>query len=242
MLCRAAARVSRVKEGGGIRGDAASCAWPGIHWGVMATKTSAKGNRKRKLSKRQRRIYYRRRFVVAIVLVVVLALAVFAVYSLGRGVVMIVQGSPSVEREAVPDPIETTGVKDCTSSEVSLQLVPSATSVAVGGSLDFSASITYTGSGNSCLVDGSDAGRVLTITSGDDEVWRSDACPVDSRMLLMASGDVDTQTITWDTDRSDGECSDDSSAEHVDAGTYVAQLSFADLPDVVSDQVTFTVQ
>lgn len=213
----------------------------------MATKTPAQGGKKRTrtLSKRQRRIYRRRRIVVGVALLTALALTVFCVYSLVRGAVAVgvraMQGAPSVEREAMPDPAQVTGVRECLAGEVTLQLVPSAASVGVGGSLDFSASITYTGSG-SCLVNGSNGNRVLTITSGGDEVWRSDSCPVDDRMLLMAKGDVDTQTITWNANRSGSECVEDASLPKVDAGTYVAQLSLADEPDVVSDPVTFTVQ
>lgn len=213
----------------------------------MAKNTPGRGGKRRKrpLSKRQRRIYRRRRIVVGVALLVALALTVFCVYSLVRGAVAIgvraAQGAPGIEREAVPDPMRTTGVRECMAGDIELQLVPAATGVGVGGSLDFSASIAYTGSG-SCLVNGSDAGRVLTITSGDDQVWRSDSCPVDDRMLLMAKGDVDTQTITWNTNRSGSECVADADLPKVGAGTYVAQLSLKDDPDVVSDPVTFVVQ
>ncbi len=213
----------------------------------MATQTSATGGdkRKRTLSKKQRRMYRRRRIVAGIIVALIIALVVFCVYSLGRGAVAlgqwVIEGTPSVEREEVPTPTETTGVKDCTSTEVTLQLTADAASVSVGGSLDFSASITYTGSA-SCLINAADDNRVLTITSGSDEVWRSDSCPVDDRMLLMAQGDVDTQTITWNTNRTGSECEDDSDLESISAGTYIAQLSLADIDDVFSDEVTIVVQ
>ena len=45
--------------------------------------------RKRKLSKRRRAVYRRRRIVVGIALVLAVALTVFCVYSLGRGMAAI---------------------------------------------------------------------------------------------------------------------------------------------------------
>ena len=95
---------------------------------------------------------------------------------------------------------------------------------------------------SSCLIDASDHSRVLTITSGGDTVWRSDACDVDSRKLLLAAGDTDTQTMTWNTNRSGQTCTEDSKLPKVDAGTYTAQLSMRDHPKIVSNKVTITVQ
>lgn len=215
----------------------------------MATRTPARTGkrRKRKLSEKQRRIYRRRRIVVGVVLVLVLVLALvgFCVYSIGRGAfavgALVAGHDVGIARKAVPDPTPSTGVRDCVEDSISLELSTTAQTVPVGGSIDFAAGIVYSGT-VSCLIDGSDANRVLTITSGDDQVWRSDSCPVESRMLMMAQGDKDIQTMRWNTNRSGSECVDDADLPKVGAGTYVAQLSLKDHPEVVSQQVPFVVQ
>lgn len=213
----------------------------------MATRTPARTGkrRKRKLSEKQRRIYRRRRIVVGVVLVLVLALAGFCVYSIGRGAfavgALVAGHDVGIARKAVPDPTPSTGVRDCVEDSISLELSTTTQTVPVGGSIDFAAGIVYSGT-VSCLIDGSDANRVLTIASGDDQVWRSDSCPVESRMLMMAQGDKDIQTMRWNTNRSGSECVDDADLPKVSAGTYVAQLSLKDHPEVVSQQVPFVVQ
>ena len=98
----------------------------------------------------------------------------------------------AISRDATPAPKKVSNVKDCSASDVTLQLSAASQSVPVGGSLDFTATIVHEGSGN-CLVDGSDSGRVLTITSGQETIYKSDVCPADSRLLLMAKGDKDVR-------------------------------------------------
>lgn len=198
---------------------------------------------KRRLTKKQ--VYRRRRIVVFTALVVVLAVIGFCVYSLGQGIsavggLLSGNSATAITRSSVPSPKKTSSVKNCAVGDVELSLVPEAQSVAVGGSLNFTATITYKQS-SSCLIDASDASRVLTIKSGNDTIWRSDSCPVNSRWLLLAKGDTDVQTITWNTNRTGSECADDSTLLHVDSGTYVAQLSLRDVEGVESDPVTVTV-
>lgn len=204
--------------------------------------------RKRKISKKQQAIYRRRRIVAGTVLLLIIALIVFCVYSLGRGIgavnTMIHHDEVyAISRDATPAPKKVSNVKDCSASDVTLQLSAASQSVPVGGSLDFTATIVHEGSGN-CLVDGSDSGRVLTITSGQETIYKSDVCPADSRLLLMSKGDKDVQKVTWNTDANATltKCTDESDWAKVNAGTYVAQLSLKDHPKVKSDPVTFTVQ
>ena len=156
---------------------------------------------KRTISKKKQAMYRRRRIVVGVALVLVLALIVFCVYSLGRGVGAI---NTAIHHDEV---------------------------------------IVHDGS-DSCLVDGSDAGRVLTITSGQQTVYTSALCATDSRMLLMAKGDKDIQQLKWNADSNAAltECTDEADWPRVNAGTYVAQLSLKDHPKVKSDPVTFTVE
>ena len=204
--------------------------------------------RKRKLSKRRRAVYRRRRIVVGIALVLAVALTVFCVYSLGRGMAAIDttirhDDLMAVSRKPVPAPKQKSKVKDCTASNVKLSLQSDSQSAPVGGSMKFTATIAFVPKdSSSCLIDASDHSRVLTITSGGDTVWRSDACDVDSRKLLLAAGDTDTQTMTWNTNRSGQTCTEDSKLPKVDAVTYTAQLSMRDHPKIVSNKVTITVQ
>lgn len=204
--------------------------------------------RKRKLSKRRRAVYRRRRIVVGIALVLAVALTVFCVYSLGRGMAAIDttirhDDLMAVSRKPVPAPKQKSKVKDCTASNVKLSLQSDSQSAPVGGSMKFTATIAFVPKdSSSCLIDASDHSRILTITSGGDTVWRSDACDVDSRKLLLAAGDTDTQTMTWNTNRSGQTCTEDSKLPKVDAGTYTAQLSMRDHPKIVSNKVTITVQ
>ncbi|WEV42268.1 hypothetical protein OZX57_01930 [Bifidobacterium sp. ESL0682] len=166
-----------------------------------------------------------------------------------------------------------------------LELTPASQSVGLGGSLDFKATIRYEGS-DSCLIDASNASRILTISSvsgsssdadssdksggqsgsdsktgsgaqsgsnsgsdsqagaasGSDTVWSSAACPANTRKLLMAKGDKDVQKITWPTDKTGSTCVPDQQLPRVKRGTYMAQLSLKDHPEVKSEKVPVTVQ
>lgn len=230
----------------------------GIDWGAMVQRKSAKAGtprssasragsvkrRKRKISKRQRAIYRRRRIVVGIGLLAAIALIVFTVYSLGRGAVAIGDAiTPDViSRMSVPEPKKTSGVKNCGKNDVKLELTAATQSVPLAGSLDFSATIRYVGS-SSCLINAADDSRVLTISSGNEVIWRSDSCPADSRMLLMAKGDMKTDTMAWNTSRTGDSCVDNqNNLPKVDRGTYVAQLSLKDHPEVASERVPVVVE
>ena len=138
-------------------------------------------NRKRKVSKQQQAVYRRRRIVVGVALVLIVALVVFCVYSIGRGISEVGQSMDAraashvdISRQATPQPHRTTGIKNCDSSNVHMQLSAKASEVAVGGSLEWTETITHDGS-KSCLIDVSDSSVVLTITSGSDTIWRSDS-------------------------------------------------------------------
>ena len=208
--------------------------------------------RKRRLSKRQQAIYRRRRIVVALAVVLALALLVFCGYSLVRfagaaagaaNMAIHHDELTALNRTAPPGPKQTTGVMDCASSNIRLELSAKTQSVPVGGSMEWVATIRHEGAG-SCLIDGSDGSRVLTITSGDQVVWRSDVCPAGARRLLMAKGDRDTQTIVWNTESNATQtgCTQEGTLPKVNPGTYVGRLSLKADPKVMSDPVTVTVQ
>ncbi|KAB8287975.1 hypothetical protein DSM100688_1085 [Bifidobacterium ramosum] len=193
-------------------------------------------------------VYRRRRIIVLIAALAALSLTVFCVYSVGQGIAAVGSAmglgvSHTLTRDTVPDPTKIVGVPDCASDDITLSLQSASSSIPVGGSVDFTATITYTGTSKAgCLIDASDGGRVLTITSGDNTVWRSDVCPSDARMLLMSKGDVDQQQITWNADATGSTCAEDGSLPRVNAGTYTARLSLKEHPKVTSDPVTIAVQ
>lgn len=212
------------------------------------TQGTRNSKRKQAASKRQQAIYRRRRIVAGVGLLLVLALAVFCVYSIARGVGAIgpaisrvTASHASLNRSSAPEPERTTGIVNCTAKNTRLELSAPSAVVAVGGSLEWTETITHEGD-DSCLIDDSDSSVVLTITSGDETVWRSDVCPVDGTQLLMANGDRKVRTVTWNANRTGSECADDASLPKVDRGTYVARLSLKSDSKAQSSPVTFEVQ
>ncbi|MDF7664295.1 hypothetical protein PT282_06425 [Bifidobacterium sp. ESL0763] len=210
----------------------------------MTSQQPRKRGKKRKPSKRQQRIYLRRRIVVGIVLLALLALVIFGLYSLGRGIGMVSKSIGHYEEQSVSrsqaSAKKARKTPQCGVKDLRLELEPKSQSVDVGGSLEFDATIEHVGS-RTCLVDGSNVSRVLTITSGDDTIWRSDTCPADKRMLLMAKGDKDSQKITWNANQTGGKCVSDDLLPKVDSGTYHAQLTLKDHAQVVSRRVPISV-
>jgi hypothetical protein len=207
---------------------------------------SSAADGRRKPSKRQQRIYRRRRIVVLTALVVALALIALCFYSLGRGVVAISDvirhdDLTALVRREVPSAKHASGVRDCTAGDVRLELSEQSQTIPVGGSVDFTMTVAYKGSG-SCLIDVSNASRVLTITSGEQTIWKSDACPADPHMLLMSKGDKRVDTLTWNADSTGSECVDDADLPRVNPGTYVAKLSLKNDAAAVSDPVPVIVQ
>ncbi|MEE1295825.1 MAG: hypothetical protein UHD09_03025 [Bifidobacterium sp.] len=173
------------------------------------------------MSKQKRAMYRRRRLAVLAGVLVVVAVCVFCVYSLIRGAVgmgdWIGAGERmSMSRSAAPAPKQESKVRDCSANDVELTLTPSTTAIGVGGSVEFTATIEYTGKDpEGCFVDGADDSRVLVVKSGDDTVYRSDACEDTYRPLLMMSGVKDEQKMTWNADRSGKECVADAQLPHV---------------------------
>lgn len=206
------------------------------------------GTRKRPMSKRKRAMYRRRRIVVGVLALLVLALTVFCAYSIARGIGAI--GSAigrnaavhvALSRSSAPEPARTTGVPDCTARDTQLELSAKSAVVSVGGSLEWTETVSHRGS-DSCVLDASDSSVVLTIKSGNETVWRSDACPTDGVELLMAKGDKKVRSVTWNANRTGSECVDDADLPKVDRGTYVARLALKNDSKATSAPVTVEVQ
>ena len=218
---------------------------------------------KRRMSEKKRRMYRRRRIAAALLAVLFLLVCAGLVWGVGAGIRALRGGdggqgaSTSAQQSAKTKSKDkdrqgkdqkkdagrkrSSGAPDCGKGDLALELAAPDPSTEVGGSIDFTVTIRHKGTG-SCLVDGSDGGRVLVITSGQDTVWRSDACPVGARTLLMATGDKDVQTITWHADRSQESCQPDQELPWVKAGSYQAKLVLKADSHVVSQQVPVMVQ
>ena len=214
---------------------------------------------KRRMSEKKRRMYRRRRIAAALLAVLFLLVCAGLVWGVGAGIRALRGGdggqgaSTSAQQTTKTKSRDkdkqkkdagkkrSSGAPDCDKGDLALELAAPNPSTGVGGSIDFTVTIRHKGTG-SCLVDGSDGGRVLVITSGQDTVWRSDACPVGARTLLMATGDKDVQTITWHADRSQESCQPDQKLPRVKAGSYQAKLVLKADSNVVSQPVPVMVQ
>ena len=214
---------------------------------------------KRRMSEKKRRMYRRRRIAAALLAVLFLLVCAGLVWGVGAGIRALRGGdggqgaSTSAQQTTKTESKDkdkqkkdagkkrSSGAPDCDKGDLALELAAPNPSTGVGGSIDFTVTIRHKGTG-SCLVDGSDGGRVLVITSGQDTVWRSDACPVGARTLLMATGDKDVQTITWHADRSQDNCQPDQKLPRVKAGSYQAKLVLKADSNVVSQPVPVMVQ
>ncbi|RSX58093.1 hypothetical protein [Bifidobacterium samirii] len=216
--------------------------------GARRTSSSTSARARSAAERRRQATYRRRRIVVGAVAVILLALAVFCGYALVRlagsaGAAVGWGAGRTLEREAVPDAPKVSAVRSCTASDVDVTLAASTATVGVGGSVDFSITLRYTGSAKQgCLIDASDDAAVLTVSSGDQTIWRSDVCPADPYWLLLATGDEDTHTVTWNTVASSDSCVADADLPKVNAGTYVAALEFPDLPKLDGGSVAVAVQ
>ena len=214
------------------------------------------------MSEKKRRMYRRRRIAAALLAVLFLLVCAGLVWGVGAGIRALrggsgAQGASTSAQQQTPKTKSkdkqkkdqkkdsgkkrSSGAPDCGKGDLALELAAPDPSTGVGGSIDFTATIRHKGTG-SCLVDGSDGGRVLIITSGEETIWRSDACPVGARTLLMATGDKDVQTITWHADRSQESCQPDQKLPRVKAGSYQAKLVLKADSHVVSQPVPVMVQ
>lgn len=187
--------------------------------------------------------------MVVIGVLAFVALSLFSIYSLIRGAIgahdwIGVSDRMTISRSAAaPTPVKQSKVRECNTNDIEMDLIPSTQSTGVGGSITFTAKITYTGKDpEGCFVNGSDDVRVLQISSGNNVIWRSDACETAYRPLLMMSGESDEQTMTWNADKSGSSCVADDQLPRVERGTYTAQLILKDNPKVVSKPVTVTVE
>ncbi|KFI39659.1 hypothetical protein BACT_0359 [Bifidobacterium actinocoloniiforme DSM 22766] len=211
---------------------------------------------KRNVSAEQRRVFMRRRIVAGLIALALLAGLVWGVMAGVRSIKASRQagaqasaaqssaaaaGKSAAKSGKGEAKDKKSSVPTCTPSDLELALNAPEPSTTVGGYVDFTATMRHKGS-RPCLVDGSNASRVLVITSGDQTIWRSDSCPADSRLLLMAQGDHDDQPLRWNADATGDQCQPDENLPRVKQGTYKAQLVLKSNDKISSQPVPLIVQ
>ncbi len=138
------------------------------------TKISSKPARKpsrNNMSAARRRMYLRRRIAVGTALLIILAIAIFCVISLCKGLVAIggaIAGHEvNISRKAVPDPRPVGLTPRCSARNIRLELSASSQNVPMGGSVEITERFVYDGN-SSCLIDASNINAVLTVNTSDE--------------------------------------------------------------------------
>lgn len=150
-------------------------------------------------------LWVRRLVALALVVGVVVA----AVVGL-KAVVAALPGGGSAQegRSAPPNPTATsTGPPgNCEARDVELVVETPRVEYAPGDYVPVTVTIRRVG-GRPCLVDGSDAGRQVVVSSGADRIWSSGDCGGGNpRELLLGEDAADVKTVTWDGERSAPKC------------------------------------
>ncbi|MBF9314126.1 peptide ABC transporter permease [Bifidobacteriaceae bacterium NR002] len=137
-------------------------------------KPSSKQSRKpsrNNMSAARRRMYIRRRIAVGTALLLILAIAIFCVISLCKGLVAIggaIAGHEvNISRKAVPDPRPVGLTPRCSARNIRLELSASSQTVPMGGSVEITERFVYDGN-SSCLIDASNINAVLTVNTSDE--------------------------------------------------------------------------
>lgn len=121
------------------------------------------------MSTARRRMYLRRRIAVGTALLLILAIAIFCVISLGKGLAAIggafAGHEVNVSRKTVPDPRPVGLTPRCTARDIRLELTAQSQNVPMGGGIEFTERFVYDGN-TSCLIDASNINAVLTINDG----------------------------------------------------------------------------
>lgn len=184
---------------------------------------------------RNEAVFRRRRTVVLVALIVVVIAVVLVVKALSSsGGVTTPKAEPDVPPVSQSTPSATT---TCNSDDIDVVVATEGTNFAIGSPVAFVVSLTYRGE-QPCLIDASPLARPVVVTSGKDRIWSSaDCAEQDERMLLLANGQVDRQTVTWNTERSDKTCTENLPTPR--AGTYKVKVS---LGSAKSEPAVFTLQ
>lgn len=129
---------------------------------------------------------------------------------------------------------------DCTAADLDVTFT-SPDAVSAGAGLTLNLTVNNTGS-EACLIDVGTQSLGAVITSGNQTIWTSTACPASptSRRLLVAAGTAASATITWDGRVATSECtaasaaasaSADATASETDGGAEADQAEESGSPE-----------
>lgn len=193
---------------------------------------------------KNRAIYVRRRILVLVGIVAVIAVIVLIIVKPG--------GSGPTEAQSVnmPSDAETTPSADdqksskktpeCESSELRVTAITDKTNYAVGELPKLSLSVENTAS-RACTAELGNAGMQFTISSGDDEVWRSADCQTDPKSLpviLDPGKPLESEAISWDRTRSSPDtCDKGRDPLGADGATYRLQVAVSGV--TAAEETTF---
>ena len=112
----------------------------------------------------------------------------------------------------------------CTGSDVRVDLIPAARSVASGAALNFA--IQLTALRDECKASLDPTVLSLTIASGNDQIWTSTQCEqaIPRATLVVAKGKVSGSTVLWNGRRSAPGCL--PGQLQAKPGTYVAKAVY----------------
>lgn len=188
--------------------------------------------------------YWRRRIAVILGVLVVLLLLWWLI-SPGGGtptagtsptpLPTLATATPSASASASPSASTVSGAP-CQDSDLAVTVTSEQTSYSVGSPVAFIMKITNNGA-VPCSRDVGPAANTFTITSGDVDVWSSDACSPSSETQVeeIPPGEAYAVKGTWDGTVTANGCG--ASATPAQAGAYKVQAANGDL---TSEQLPFT--
>ncbi|MEU0096867.1 hypothetical protein [Kribbella sp. NPDC006257] len=123
-----------------------------------------------------------------------------------------------------PSTPETPKDVKCSGSDVRVDLIPAARTVASGAALNFA--IQLTALGDECKAELDPTVLSLTIASGKDQIWTSTQCEqsIPRATLVVAKGKVTGSTVLWNGRRSAPGCL--PGQLQAKPGTYVAKAVY----------------
>lgn len=126
------------------------------------------------------------------------------------------------DESASPEPTTTeTAAAPCRATDVTVEAVTDADTYQAGELPELSISLTNNGA-SACTIDVGSATQSFTVTSGDDEWWRSTDCQEDPSSMVVtleAGQNATSETpVVWDRTRSDVSTCDQENRPHAPGG------------------------
>lgn len=163
---------------------------------------------------KDRKVYIRRRLLVLAGLLAIIAVVVLVIVKPGSSgsaknadEVEVPADLPSTAPEGDEDPSKAPA---CDPGQLTVTAVADQDSYAEGELPKFSMRIENTGN-EACAADLGTAGMKFEVSSGDDQVWRSEDCqkePESLPVIVDPGKPLDTESVEWDRTRSSAETCD----------------------------------